>query len=180
MKVEISAQLVKQLREETNAGIMDCKRALQESEGDFKKAKSWLDERGLRKAEKVTGREAKQGLVETYIHTGRIGAIVEINCETDFVARTEDFQKLAKNIAQHIVGADPQYISVEDIPADIHEDKKSEHGDDIKKWYEETVLLNQKFIKDGKTLINELVQQAKGKLGENIVIRRFTRFELGK
>jgi len=178
--VEISAQMVKQLREETNAGIMDCKRALQESEGDIKKAKAWLDERGLRKAEKVTGREAKQGLIESYLHTGRIGALVEINCETDFVARTADFQKLAKDIAQHVVGADPQFISVEDIPSDLLEDKKSEYGDNIAKWYESVVLLNQPFIRDPKNTINELIQQAKGKLGENIVLRRFTRFELGK
>ncbi len=178
--MEISAQLVKQLREETGAGIMDCKRALQESEGDFKKAKSWLDERGLRKAEKVTGREAKQGLIETYVHGGRIGALVEVNCETDFVARTEDFQKLAKDIAQHIVGADPQFISVEEIPAEVLEDKKSEYGDGINKWYQEAVLLNQAYIKDTKVTINDLIQQAKGKLGENIVVKRFARFELGK
>jgi elongation factor Ts len=178
--VEISAQQVKQLREETNAGILDCKKALQETNGDFAAAKKWLDERGLRKAEKVTGREAKQGLIETYIHTGRIGAMVELNCETDFVARTEDFQKLAKDIAQHIVGVDPLYISVEDVPAEVVADMQSQLGENLDKWYEGVVLLKQPFIRDGKTSISDMIQQAKGKLGENIVVRRFTRFELGK
>jgi elongation factor Ts len=177
---EISSQMVKQLREETGAGIMDCKNALSESEGDFKKAKAWLDARGLRKAEKVTGREAKQGLIETYVHGGRIGAIIELSCETDFVARTEDFQKLAKEIARQVVGASPEYVSVEDIPAEVHEDKKSEFGDGIKKWYEQAVLLNQPYIVDGKQTINDMITQAKAKLGENIVVRRFARYELGK
>ncbi len=178
--MEISAQAVKELREETGAGIMDCKNALKESGGDVKKAKAWLDERGLRKAEKVTGREAKQGLVETYVHNGRVGAIVEISCETDFVARTDDFKKLAKDIAQQIVGMNPQYVSVDEIPGEVHEDKKGEFKDAIKKWYEEAVLLNQPFIKDGKVTINDMVTQAKAKLGENIVVRRFNRYELGK
>ncbi len=178
--MEITAQLVKQLREETNAGILDCKKALQESDGDFAKAKAWLDDRGLRKAEKVTGRDAKQGLIETYIHNGRIGALVELNCETDFVARTEDFQKLAKDIAQHIVGMDPTYISVEQIPGEVIADQKAQGGENLDKWYEGVVLLNQPFIRDQKTTINALIQQAKGKLGENIVVRRFARFELGK
>jgi elongation factor Ts len=178
--VEISAQLVKQLREETNAGILDCKKALQESEGDFQKAKAWLDARGLRKAEKVTGREAKQGLIESYIHSGRIGALVELNCETDFVARTDDFRQLAKDIAQQIVGVDPQYITEEEIPVDVIEDKKSELGDNLTKWYESVVLLKQPFIRDNKVSINDLITQAKAKLGENIVVKRFIRFELGK
>jgi len=178
--VEITAQAVKALREETGAGIMDCKNALKESEGDVKKAKAWLDARGLRKAEKVTGREAKQGLVESYIHNGRVGGIIELSCETDFVARTDDFKKLAKDIAQHLVGVGAEYISVEDVPAVVLEDKKNEFGDGIKKWYEETVLLNQPFIKDGKVTINDLITQAKAKLGENIVLRRFVRYELGK
>lgn len=175
--MEISAQAVKELREETGAGIMDCKNALKESGGDVKKAKAWLEERGLRKAEKVTGREAKQGLIETYVHGGRIGAIVELSCETDFVARTDDFKNLAKNIAQHIVGANPEYVSVEDVPAEVQQDKKGELGD---KWQEQIVLLNQPYIKDGKVSINDLITQAKAKLGENIIVRRFNRYELGK
>jgi len=119
--VEISAQAVKALREETGAGILECRNALAASEGDVKKAKAWLEERGLKKAEKVTGREAKQGLIETYVHQGRVGAMVEISCETDFVARTEDFQKLAKDVALHVAGLSPKYVSVEEIPADVIE-----------------------------------------------------------
>ncbi len=178
--MEISAQAVKELREETGAGIMDCKNALKESEGDVKKAKAWLDARGLRKAEKVTGREAKQGLIETYVHSGRIGAIIELSCETDFVARTEDFKKLARDIAQQVVGTGPEYVSVDDIPADVHEDKKNEHGDSINSWYKEAVLLHQPSLKDSKATINDMITQAKAKLGENIVLKRFTRYELGK
>ena len=178
--MEISAKAVMDLRKETGAGPMDCKNALAETGGDVTKAKAWLDARGLRKAEKVTGREAKQGLIETYIHTGRIGSIIELSCETDFVARTEDFKKLAKDIAQQIVGTGAEYISVEDIPAALHEDKKSEYGDGIKKWYEEAVLMNQPYLRDNKVTISDMITQAKAKLGENIVIRRFARYELGK
>jgi elongation factor Ts len=178
--VEISAQAVKALREETGAGILECRNALAASDGDAKKAKVWLEERGLKKAEKVTGREAKQGLIETYIHQGRVGAMVEISCETDFVARTEDFQKLAKDIALHVAGLSPRFTSVEEIPAEELEEAKREHGDNIKRYYEDNVLLNQAFVRDPKVSINDLVTQAKAKLGENIVVRRFVRYELGK
>lgn len=178
--MEISAQAVKALREETGAGILECRNALAASEGDVKKAKAWLEERGLKKAEKVTGREAKQGLIETYVHQGRVGAMVEISCETDFVARTEDFQKLAKDVALHVAGLSPKYVTVEEIPADALEEAKKENGDNLNKFYEETVLLNQPFVRDAKVTIADLVMQAKAKLGENIVIRRFVRYELGK
>jgi elongation factor Ts len=177
--VEITAQAVKELRELTNAGIMDCKRALTESEGDVKKAMAWLQERGLKKAEKVTGREAKQGLIESYIHSGRIGALVELNCETDFVARTEDFKKLAREIALQVVSTAPTYISSEDIPAEEVEAKKADYPN-IEKWYEEVVLLNQAFVRDSKVTINDMIVQAKATLGENIIIRRMVRYELGK
>ncbi len=179
--MEISAQAVKTLREETGAGILECKNALTESDGDFKKAKVWLEARGLKKAEKVTGREAKQGLIETYVHQGRVGAMVELSCETDFVARTEDFQKLAKDIALHIAGVGPTYVSVNDIPEEEHEEAKREHGDNIKKaFYDEKVLLEQPFVRDGKVSINDMLIQARAKLGENILLRRFVRYELGK
>ena len=180
MAVEITAQAVKALREETGAGFKECRDALSESDGDVKKAKAWLDARGLKKAEKVTGREAKQGLIESYIHQGRIGALVELSCETDFVARTEDFQQLAKDIARHIVGASPKYTSVEEIPTQEHEEAKTEHGESINKFYEEHVLLHQAYIRDSKQSINDLLVQARAKLGENILIRRFVRYELGK
>jgi len=178
--VEISAQAVKALREETGAGILECRNALAASEGDVKKAKAWLEERGLKKAEKVTGREAKQGLIETYVHQGRVGAMVEISCETDFVARTEDFQKLAKDVALHVAGLSPKYVSVEEIPADVIEEAKKDFGDNLNKFYEENVLLSQPFVRDAKVSIADLLTQAKAKLGENIVIRRFIRYELGK
>jgi len=178
--VEISAQAVKALREETGAGILECRNALAASDGDPKKAKAWLEERGLKKAEKVTGREAKQGLIETYVHQGRVGAMIELSCETDFVARTEDFQKLAKDIALHVAGVGPQYLSVEDIPTEEHDSAKAEHGDNIKRFYEDNVLLHQPFVRDNKTSINDMLIQARAKLGENIVLRRFVRYELGK
>jgi elongation factor Ts len=178
--VEISAKAVMALREETGAGPMDCKKALTETGGDVEKAKKWLDERGLKKAEKVTGREVKQGLLVSYIHQGRIAALVELMCETDFVARNEIFQKLADDIAKQIVGLNPQYISVEEIPEEAHAKAKEEHGDAIQKYYAETVLLNQPFVRDGKVTINDLILQAKSKLGENIIVRRFVRYELGK
>ncbi len=177
----ITAQAVKALREETGAGILECKNALQESEGDVKKAKIWLEQRGLKKAEKVTGREAKQGLIETYVHQGRVGAMVELSCETDFVARTEDFQKLAKDIALHIAGVGPRFVSPEEIPTEEHEEAKREHGDNIgKNFYQDQVLLHQAFVRDNKQTINDLLIQARAKLGENIVVRRFARYELGK
>jgi elongation factor Ts len=178
--VDISAQAVKALREETGAGILECRNALAASEGDPQKAKIWLEERGLKKAEKVTGREAKQGLVETYVHQGRIGAMVEISCETDFVARTPDFQKLAKDVAMHIAGLSPRFVSVEEIPAEEHEEAKREHGDNINNYYKEHVLAYQAFVRDPQLNISDLITQAKAKLGENIVIRRFVRYELGK
>ena len=180
MAVEVTAQSVKALRDETGAGFKECRDALSESDGDVKKAKVWLEARGLKKAEKVTGREAKQGLIETYVHQGRIGAIVELSCETDFVARTEDFQQLAKDIARHIVGANPTYVSTEEIPEETHTEAKTEHGDNIKRYYEENVLLSQGYIRDQKLTINDLLVQARAKLGENILVRRFVRYELGK
>lgn len=178
--MEVTAQAVKALRDETGAGFKECRDALSESEGDVKKAKSWLEARGLKKAEKVTGREAKQGLVETYVHQGRVGAMVELSCETDFVARTEDFQKLAKDLALHIAGVGAKYVSVEEIPAADLETAKSDHGEDLKSFYEQNVLLKQPFVRDGKVTINDLLVQGRAKLGENILVRRFVRFELGK
>jgi elongation factor Ts len=179
--VEITAQAVKALRDETNAGFMECKQALTESGGDVQQAKKWLEARGLKKAEKVTGREAKEGLVHAYIHPGgRIGSLVEISCETDFVARTEDFQKLARDISMQVAAVNPTYISLDDVPAEEQEKAKAEHGDAVNKHYAEIVLLNQPFIRDGKTTINDMLLQARAKLGENIVVRKMVRYELGK
>ncbi len=175
----ISTDQVKQLRDQTGAGIMDCKRALQESDGDLERASAILKQQGLAKAEKKAGRAAMQGLVEPYIHAGgRIGALVEINCETDFVARTPDFRTLAHDVAMHIAAANPRYVSEEHVPADELAALEREFGG-RSPALEAVSLLDQPFIKDPKTTIRELVRNQIATLGENIVVRRFARFELG-
>ena len=178
----VTAQAVKELRDQTGAGFKECQDALRETDGDVKAATDWLVKKGLKKAEKVTGREAKQGLVASYIHLGRIGAMIELSCETDFVARTDDFQTLAQDLAKQVSGVPTtEYVSTNDIPEEVLNAKKAEIGEEgLKRWYEETVLLNQAFIRDNKVSINDMIVQAKAKLGENIVIRRFVRYELGK
>ncbi len=165
-----SAEDVKRLREATNAGVMDCKRALDETGGDFEKAKHYLREKGIAGAEKKAGRETSQGLVDSYIHAGgRIGVLVEVNCETDFVAATGEFKKLVHDIALQIAGiATTLAITEDDLPADAVGDP------------EETVLMKQRFIKDGSQTIEQLVKETIAKTGENIRIRRFTRYELGQ
>jgi elongation factor Ts len=165
--VAVDTSKIKALREETGAPVMDCKRALEESSGNMDGARRWLRERGAAIAEKKAGRVASQGLVDSYIHGGgRIGVIVEVNCETDFVARSDDFKKLAHDIAMQIAATNPKYIGTEeDIPADLLPDEQP--------------LLKQAFIRDPGQTIQALVHEAIGKLGENIVVRRFSRFELG-
>ncbi len=177
----VSMEQVKELRERTQAGILECRNALQQADGDINKALLILREKGLEVAAKKATREVREGRIETYIHTGnRGGAIVEINCETDFVARTADFQKLAKDIAMHIAGLSPRFLTVEEIPAEEHEEAKREHGDNINNYYKEHVLNYQSFVRDPQLNVSDLINQAKAKLGENIVIRRFVRYELGK
>jgi len=165
--VAVDTSKIKQLREETGAPVMDCKRALEESSGNLEQARQWLRGRGAAIAEKKAGRVASQGLVESYIHGGgRIGVIVEVNCETDFVARSDDFKKLAHDIAMQIAATDPKYVGNEEsLPEDLPAD--------------ELPLLKQPFIRDEKQTIQSLVHEAIGKLGENVVVRRFSRFELG-
>jgi elongation factor Ts len=165
--VAVDTSKIKQLREETGAPVMDCKRALDESSGNIEQARQWLRSRGAAIAEKKAGRVASQGLVESYIHGGgRIGVIVEVNCETDFVARSEDFKKLAHDIAMQIAATDPKFVGNEsDLPEELPA--------------EELPLLKQPFIRDEKQTIQGLVHEAIGKLGENVVVRRFSRFELG-
>ena len=178
--MQISASMVKELREKTGAGIMDAKRALEEVDGNMEQAMQVLHKQGLARAEKKTGRQASQGLVEQYIHGGgRIGTLVEVNCETDFVARTPDFQELAHNIAMQIAALNPQYVSADDIPADVLEARAKEVGGNDAA-IKQLALLSQEYIKDGSTTIEELVKEHIAKLGENIVIRRFARFELGE
>jgi elongation factor Ts len=197
---EISAKLVKDLRDMTGAGMMDCKKALQENDGDLEKAKEWLRQKGITSAEKKSGKIAAEGLVDSYIHTGgRIGVLVEVNCQTDFVARNEAFKELVRNIAMQIAACpNVEYVRVDDIPADIvAKEKEIEMGRDdlgnkpedikekivlgrIDKRLKEITLLDQPFIKDQNISVDELVKQKIAQLGENIQIRRFVRFVLGE
>jgi len=194
----INAETVKALRELSGAGVMDCKRALEESEGDLEKASELLRERGQAAAAKRAGREVREGLVSSYIHTGgRIGVLIEVNCETDFVARTDQFQKLVRDLAMQVAGLRPLYPTIESIPAAELEAKR-EHflGDEsvnqkpehirgqivegqVKKWFAEVVLTEQPFRDEDRT-VGELITEAIAKTGENIRVRRFVRFELGE
>ena len=175
----ISTDQVKALREQTGAGIMDCKRALQESDGDLSRASGILKQQGLAKAEKKAGRAAMQGVVEPYIHAGgRIGSLVEVNCETDFVARTPDFRTLAHDVAMQVAATNPRYVAADDVPAEEMATLEAEYGG-RKQALEVVSLLDQPFIKDPKTMISDLVRNQIATLGENIIIRRFSRFELG-
>ncbi len=197
--MQITAQMVKQLREMTGAGMMDCKKALQEADGDFDKAVKILRERGLAKAAKKAGRAAKEGIIHAYIHGGgRIGVMVEVNCETDFVARTDDFKNLVNDIALHIAAYAPRWVKREDVPEDIIEQEKEiyrkqalqegkpEHVVEkivegkMKNFYKENVLLEQPFVKDEDKTVEEVIKEAIAKIGENIVVRRFVRWELGE
>jgi elongation factor Ts len=175
----ITANQVKELREKSGAGIMECKRALEQVEGDIERAVDLLKQQGLAKADKKTGRAASQGLIEPYIHgAGRIGSIVEVNCETDFVARTPEFRELAHDLAMQVAATSPSYISIDEIPPEAWATLEKEHGD-RDKAAAALVLLEQPFIKDPKLTIRDLIRERIGKLGENIVVRRFARFEVG-
>ena len=166
---DIPAYLVKKLRERTGAGVMECKRALEEAAGDLDRAMAVLQERGIAMAEKKSHRETSQGMVECYIHAGgRLGALVEVNCETDFVARTEDFKKLARDLAMQVVASSPAFVAEEDLPEGAEGTPK------------ELCLMLQPFIKDESRTVGDLVKEVIAKTGENIRVRRFTRFELGQ
>lgn len=179
MATSISASQVKELREKSGAGIMECKRALEETDGDVERAISLLKQQGLAKADKKSGRAALQGVIEPYIHgAGRIGALVEVNCETDFVARTDDFRSLAHDLAMQVAATAPRYVDADEMPeADLPELEK-EYGsrDQI---LAAVSLLDQPFIKDAKVTIRDLIREHIGRLGENIQVRRFARFEVG-
>jgi elongation factor Ts len=166
----ITAEMIKELRDSTGAGIMDCKRALQEAGGDLKKAADVLQKQGFTKAEKRAQREVKNGLIDVYIHGGRIGALVEVNCESDFVARTDDFKALAHNIAMQVAASEPRYVCVDDIPENLRAETNPA----------ESCLLSQPFIRDPQRSIQDVLTEVIAKTGENIKIRRFARFELGK
>lgn len=195
----ITTEMIKQLREATSAGILDCRKALEQSNGDYEKAVDFLRERGLAIAAKRSDRSASEGVVELYSHgNGRVGVMVEVNCETDFVARSESFRKFAHEIALQIAAASPTYIREEDIPADVLEreaqvatGRAREEGKPealiprivegyLKKFKDETVLMRQSYIRDEAMTIQELYNQTLVSLGENLVIRRFQRWQLGE
>ena len=197
---EISAKLVKELRDMTGAGMMDCKKALAETNGDKDKAVEWLRQKGIASAEKKSGRTAAEGAIGSYIHTGaRVGVLVEVNCETDFVARGEIFQELIRNVAMQIAACPSvDYVKVDDIPSEVAErEKQIEMGRDdlagkkeemkekivagrIGKRLKEMALMDQAYIKDSGMTVEEMVKQVAGKVGENIQVRRFVRFTLGE
>jgi elongation factor Ts len=197
-QTSISAELVKELRERTGAGFMDCKRALEETGGNLEQAVALLRERGQAAAAKRAGREAREGLVASYIHAGgRLGVLIEVNCETDFVARNEDFQKLVRDLAMQVAGLDPHYVTVESIPEDVLGAKRRELAEDpavqakpenvrgqivegqLRKWFQSVVLYEQPF-KDTDQTVGQLVTDAVARVGENIRVRRFVRFQLGE
>jgi elongation factor Ts len=196
--VTISAQAVKELRGKTGCGFMNCKTALAESKGDMEKAVDYLRKKGISSASKKAHRETGEGLVESYIHPGgKIGVLLEVNCETDFVARTDDFKALVKDLSMQVAAASPLYVSAEDVPEEIvakekeilkeqaRESGKPEEILDkivegrIRKYFEEACFLEQKFVKDTDLTVQDVVKNAIAKLGENIRVRRFQRFQLG-
>jgi elongation factor Ts len=197
--MEISVELVKDLRQRTGAGVIDCKTALQEAKGNMDTAIDYLRRKGLATAAKKAGRIATDGLVSSYIHAGgKMGVLVEINCETDFVAKTEDFQTFVKNIAMHIAAANPQYIRREEIPEEVLEREREIYRTQaldagkpqkvidkiiegkMERFYSEVCLLEQTYVRDSDLTIKELLEAMIAKIGENIAIRRFTRFQLGE
>ena len=195
---DISAAAVKELRERTGAGFMDCKNALVEADGDVEKAVVLLRERGLAAAAKKSARDAREGLVASYIHTGgRVGVLIEVNCETDFVARTDEFQKLVRDLAIQVAGMSPQYVDADGIPQDVLDAKKAELLADesvqkkpeairpqivegqLKKWFGQVCLLDQPF-RDEERSVRDLITDKVATIGENIRVRRFTRYALGE
>ncbi len=197
--MEISAEKVKELREKTGSGIMDCKEALKVAGGNFDKAIEYLREKGMSAATKKSSRATKDGAVTSYIHMeGKVGVMVELNCETDFVAKTQDFRSLSKDIAMHITAMNPLYVKADDVPADVIERERGIYKKQaltegkpekiveriidgkLKKYYEDVCLMNQRFIKDQDMTIEKLVKNAIAKTGENIIVRRFVRYQLGE
>jgi elongation factor Ts len=176
----MSTDLIKQLRAMTSAGVMDCKRALDEANGNLEKAAEILRQQGLAKAEKKAGREASQGIIHSYIHAGgRIGSMIELNCETDFVARTDDFKALAHDLAMQAAAMPPRFIRLEEVTDEDKAAGISEFGDE-KRFFESAVFLAQPFIKEPRRTIDDIVRDVISKVGENIVVRRVARFEVGE
>lgn len=197
--MDISADAVKKLREKTGVGLMDCKEALKQSDGDMEKAVDFLREKGLAKLQKRMGRTASEGTIASYIHTGgKVGVLVEVNCETDFVANTKEFQEFAKDVAMQITASNPSYVKREDVPAEaiarekeIYKKQALESGKPekiiekiaegkLEKFYQEVCLVEQSYIKNPDITIKQLVEELIVKMGEKIVINRFSRFQLGE
>jgi elongation factor Ts len=197
--LEITTSMIKELREATGAGVLDCKKALETSGGDLEKATTYLREKGLAAAAKKADRAAEEGLIEAYVHAGgRVGALIELNCETDFVARTEGFKELAHDLTMQVVATKPLYLTPEDIPPDVLEEEKNKYRTQAKdmgkpeqiierivegklqKYYQEVCLVRQPFIKDDELTVQDVLTEAIAKTGENIVVQRFVRFELGE
>lgn len=193
-----TVKMVKELREITGAGVLDCKNALESANGDISHAQQILREKGLARVARRAGREAKEGLVEAYVHMGKVAALVELNCETDFVARTPEFKELAHDLAMQVVAARPQYVRPEDIPPEVLKSEKQIYEaqmadlnkpahvleriveNKLKKFYEEVCILNQPFIKDQNRTVQDVINETIATTGENIVLRRFVRMELGE
>jgi len=197
--MEINASLVKDLREKTGAGMMDCKNALVDAKGDMEQAIVILRKKGLASAQKKAGRVAAEGMIGHYIHQGgKLGVLVEVNCETDFAARSEGFQALVKDLAMHIAAANPLFVRRDDVPGEVLEKEKEIYKDQarasgkpeniidkiaegkLESYYEMSCLYDQKFVKDMNITVKELINQAVGKIGENIQVRRFARFKTGE
>lgn len=193
---EITAELVNNLRKKTNAGMMDCKKALTEAQGNIEEAETILRKKGIAKAAGKADREAKEGIISSYIHmAGRVGVLIEVNCETDFVAKNENFQAFVKDLTLHIAAANPSYLQREDVPESLLEKEREIAADQVKgkpanvvdkivegkinKYFADNCLLEQPFIKDDKIVIRDLVKSKIAELGENIVVRRFTRYAVG-
>lgn len=192
----ISADAVRDLREKTGAGMMECKKALVESSGDFEKAIDLLRQRGLATAAKKAGRTASQGLIGSYIHMDKIGVMIEVNCETDFVARTDDFKELVKDLSMQIAAANPAYLSREEVPQDVIEREKEIYRAQVtnkppqvvekivegklEKFFSDTCLVDQIFVKDPDKKVKDIITEKVAKVGENIVVRRFVRYQLGE
>jgi elongation factor Ts len=196
--MEITAKMVGELREKSGAGMMDCKKALAETQGDFEKAVLWLREKGMSQVAKRSGRSANQGVIGSYVHSGKVGVLVEVNCETDFVAKTDDFQNLAKELAMQVAASIPKYVTREEVPAAELEQERSIYLNEAKQsgkpeavqakiaegkiesYYKQVCLLDQPYIREPKKSIKQYVTEVAAKVGENVVVKRFSRLQLGE
>jgi elongation factor Ts len=196
--MEITAKMVGDLREKSGAGMMDCKKALSATEGDFEKAVLWLREKGMSQVAKRSGRSANQGVIGSYVHSGKVGVLIEINCETDFVAKTDDFQNLAKELAMQVAASVPKYVSREEVPADELEKERAVYMNEAKQsgkpealqakiaegkiesYYKQVCLLDQPYIREPKKSVTQYVTEVAAKVGENVVVKRFARLQLGE